>query len=620
MILIPSFSRGLVTNIEGVARPWETAQYVRDCRSDELGWLIPRRGQTRISEETGFTDVFVHKGVLLVVVNGYLRWARLGEIGEQIEFNDFVEGGYLIKDGDERVVFQTRDDLVFIGTGRDSYVVDVSGGTPIVDGFYGQVGGIKLSSYRPTRTENKYVTAPLNAEQSYDNLEDRVKDSIHIEVIDVFAQPVLEIGGERVLLNPTNAHRAEVNSWDGNQDQATFGNEGKWRAELTIVMESVAPEFMVSQNVIIELYATRRVDQGDTPGRDFYRLPTTIPYQPGTTRGFRFLNDDSSLGEKSVFLPGKIIDRPNFSYMAVNEFRSYVAEEDSDRIWHSYYNAERNERYFQNFTDFIKLQLQGGSITGLKFIRDNLLVVYATNQIQLIATDPLAELHRVVDFISPQDDVGNPIGCIAPDAIVDMGGTHWFLAANQYVYAFNGRSARTMSDLVRVMFQFVYEKDFYISIPSMLEENATDEPNTTLLYQPQYRRWWQDSFGVHSITKGYPERLFVVIEGKLYELYKGATDDGTPVRRVWRNNPFASRVQTRYESVHVYPQAAADIDIKAITELETFETQINVSDPADIFSCRAGCNLRGRLLNLEIATQSTAVIDRITINEKLRNQ
>ena len=731
MILIPSFSRGFVTNIEGVARPWETAQYVRDCRSNELGWLVPRRGRVRISDLSGFSEIFGHKTVLLAVIDGILKWARIQSTTTQLTFDDFVDGGYRVKDGTERVVFRRRDDFVYISTGKASFLVEVPDlpGVPTVKSFYVPAAtSYAIEREVPENTDgyekvqvviqSVYITEdqpPLpkfqGAGYSTPTLADRtavgaISESIEILVrtnetrqdgfdaivrnviatpnpfadattisFDVVAQTPLKISLQRIF-PAVDTVRTLHNSLDGGDDELAVGShsiawDGNNDDGNEVSVGTFRVRFQTENNTFIGTYISKVADgqgQAQTAATggdrtvflfrkggvhdeeianyyDFYatRRDGTSGYYwiarvsnvAGQELIYRFNYQDTTPNMRLV----EAGDTVHFQHITTNDFRTYAAKADDDRVYLSYYDAGRNIRLHQNFVDSIKLDLQGGTITGLHFIRNNLLIVYATNQIQIIRTDPLVELHSVIDFISPQDDNGNSIGCIAPDAIVDMGGTHWFLAANQYVYEFNSRSARTMSDLVRVMFQtmarpvdqngqpqlskavaFAYEKDFYISIPSMLEENATDEPNTTLLYQPQYSRWWQDSFGVQSISKGYPERLYAIIRGELYELYEGTTDDGTAVRRVWRNNPFASGVQTRYESVHVYPQSAAQIDIKAITELETFETEIHVMDPKDIFSCRAGCNLRGRLLSLEIATESDAVIDRITLNENLRNQ
>ena len=635
---ITTFAGGLVTNVaEHAPRGREAyAAYCRDCRSDKQGWLVRRKGMTRISDEQ-IAHVFTHKSILLAVIGDTLKWARVGSIGSSVVFNDFDTSVPVT--ASDRVLFRATDDLIFVADQTRQYaVVDVSGASPIAENFYGAIGDISLTSYRPTRTDNKFKLDIQTAEQVYDALEDRVKDSIRIEVIDVFAQPVMRIGGQRVLLNPTRALRAEVNSWDGTHDQASFGNEGRMRAEITISMANVASDFLVSRNIIVELYATRRVADGQTPGTDFFRLPTTITYQPNTTATFRLLNNDDSLGDAATLRPGTSTERLDFKYMALNEFRAYVAEENSSRIWLSNYDAEKNETNFQNFTDNIELQLQGGTITGLQFIRDNLLVVYATNQIQMIATDPLAELHQVIDTVGPRDDVGNLIGCIAPDSIVDMGGEHFFLGSNRYVYRFNSRNAYTISDPVQAIFDavalpitdsgepevskavaFAYQKDYYISIPSSLEESVGSLPNTTLMFDTQYRRWWQDKYAVRSISKGYSERLYTVIDGRLFELFLGETDDGTRIRRIWRSNPSLRRTHDKFRSVHVYAMAAAVIEVLAKTEQAEERGTLTIENTSDVYSQRLGVNLRGRNFIVEIATESDAPIDRIMVNEMFRS-
>lgn len=634
---VTTFAGGLVTNpAEHAPREREKyAAFCRNCRSDPQGWLIQRAGMTQLSEEP-LSHIFAHQSLLFAVSNAQLKWARPTRNEQTIVFQEF-DTPVPITDT-ERVLFRSTGNLVFVADQKQQYVVDVSGAMPTVEDFYGNIGDIHLTAYRPTRTENKFATEILDAEAVYDALQDRVKNSIKIQVIDVFAQPVLEIAGERVLLKPTNALRAEVNSWDGTPDQAGTGNEGRMRAEITITLNPVTPEFRVSRNVIVELYATRRVDEGETPKKEFFRLPTTITYQPGTTQTFRLLNDDSTLGDTAPLQPGTATERLNFTSMALNEYRAYAAEEKSNTVWFSKYDPEKNQTYFQNFTNSIQLQLQGGTITGLQFIRDTLLVIYATNQIQLMATDPLFELHNVIDTVGPRDDVGNLIGCIAPDSIVDMGGEHLFLASNRYVYRFNSRTAYTISDPVQEIFNtlelptthtgepkllrataFAYKKDYFISIPSKDEENRGEYPNTTLLYDTAYSRWWQDSYAVRDASKAYPERLYTVIDGKLYELFAGNTDNGTKIRRVWRSNPAIRRTHDKIHSVHVYAIGKAIIEVIATTEQAEERGTLIIDETSDVYSQRLGMNIRGRTLTVEIATESETPIDRIVVNQALRS-
>lgn len=644
MLQITSFHRGLVTNVENVIRPWETACKVRDCRSNEFGWLIPRPGRTLISDDP-VSEVFVHKSILLAISEGRLKWARIGAIGSRIDLQDFsprpvtiirLQGGHLR--------FIARDDDVYILTGGPPYVVNIpNAGNPTVALFFlsqppvptisvEQAGAGDADNFSEQdimlRLQYVYLSEsqePLEAHQGSASSEQR-KSDVYEALADrseasKAGDPIWVRDVATVFGDVTDA----LDSLDENRRRTA-------RTTINITLAETPPA-----GAYVDVY--RGLRNNDLEGFAEEGWYWTARFPAGERRlQYTFALNDSGVNT----YPGLINptdDNPNLQYIATNEFRNYAAGHKSKRVWLSYYDPAKHESLYRTFPDFIDLDLGEGYITGLKFIRDNLLIVYATNQIQIINTDPLEELHSVIDFISPQDDVGNPIGCIAPQSIVDMGGVHWFLAANQYVYAFNSRNARTMSDLVRVMFQtiarpiddngqpelskavgFAYEKDYYISVSSMLEEDATDENNTTLLYQPQYSRWWQDSFGIKSITKGAPERLFAVIEGELFELYTGTMDKDAAVRRVWRNNYFETRAHERYESVHVYCQEAARVDIKAITEFDEYETYIEVENPEHWHDMRAGCDLRGRLHSVEISTESPAIIDRITTNEILENR
>lgn len=319
-------------------------------------------------------------------------------------------------------------------------------------------------------------------------------------------------------------------------------------------------------------------------------------------------------------------EAPEWTYIAANEFRAYVAERNSNRVYLSYFNPGTGEQLYPNFTDFIDLDLQDGHITGLHFLRDTHLIVYASNQIQILSTDPLPELHRVIDFITPRDDKGQFIGCVSPNSIVDMGGAHYFLATDKRVYRFDGANLREMSDKVHGVFSrlvelssavgFSHDRHYLLSV--RLDADSTD-PDTTLVYDLIHNVWWQDDFGVTDAQKDREGNVYGVVDGLWFQLYTGETDDGSPIRRIWRSHPYYGRVQARWESIHVYPQAPAVIDVAAYTEQHRAEGVLNVTHVEDPFSQRMGCNLYGRTLTIEIQTESTAAIDRVAANERVRN-
>ena len=318
-------------------------------------------------------------------------------------------------------------------------------------------------------------------------------------------------------------------------------------------------------------------------------------------------------------------ETPNWTYIAVDEHRAYVAETGSDRVYLSHFNPGTGERLYRNFTDFIDLDLNGGEITGLMFLRDTHLVVYASNQLQVIATDPLPEFIRVIDFIKPRDDKGEFIGCISPESIVDMGGVHYFLATDRRVYRYDGAMLREMSDkihglLTQIQFRanavgFSHDRHYLLSV-SLDNDEVVD---TTLVYDLEHNVWWADDFGVTGVVKDREGNVYGSVDGQTCQLYTDATDNGQPIRRVWRSHPGYAAVQARWESVHVYPQAPAAIDVRVWTELGRAEGHLDIVNIADPFSQRMGCNLRGRTFTIEIETESPAAIDRIVTNEPIRN-
>jgi len=557
---------------------------------------------------------------------------------------DFAEGGYLIKEGDERVVFQALDNLVFIGTNKGSFVVEVPDppNVPKVSAFYlpkpDEPRIVSISTltelpnddfgFQSIRLRLQYVK--LTGDQ--DDLEDHQGAYPGQRKADVF-----ELLTEKVVVSePSESIRIDNIVTDISSEGNAINDLEPDVAEQVRTTVDIELTSNLPEGVYVDVYrALRNQDISDESGEYWYWM-ARFPVEDTRLRYTFELTDYNVKSYPELIHVGS--GQPNFLYADTNEFRLYAASERSNRVWLSYYDAATAEKLFQNFTDFIDLDLGEGFITGLRFIRDNLLVVYATNQIQLISTDPLAELHQVVDFIAPQDDRGVRIGCIAPESVVDMGGEHFFLASNRYVYRFNSRTARTISDPVQAIFDaivlpvtnmgepeisrvvaFTYEKDYFISIPSSLEESVSGYPNTTLMYDTEYRRWWQDRYAVRSISKGYPERLFTVIDGRLFLLFVGDTDDGAGIRRTWRSNPELRRTHDKFRSVHVYAMGPAVIDVIAKTEQGEESGQSGVEQTSDVWSQRLGVNLRGRNFTVEIATESDAPIDRIMTNELFRS-
>ncbi len=376
----------------------------------------------------------------------------------------------------------------------------------------------------------------------------------------------------------------------------------------------------------IDVYATRRDDVAG------YYYIARMPNEAGGAFVYDFPLQEGTLTDE-LLEAGEI---PNFQYMAIDDFRCYAAERESNRLYFSYYDPENHERLFQNFTDFDNLELGGGWMTGLHFLNDTHLIVYSSNQVHRYAVDPDIELIGAYDFITPGSDRGKSIGCVAPESIVNMGSYHYFLATNAYVCILDERGLRPISAPVHGIFQtvrrpvgidgelrlttavgFAHGEAYYLSIPRPTPANLPAYVQThTLMFDTVTETWWQDTFGVVAVSKTDYNRVFAVVEGRLVGLYEGTLDVETPIRRVYKNNPYFRASHSHWQSVHVYALGAAEIDITCTTEQGETSGELSIPDAGDWWSQRLGVNLRGRFYQAEIATMSPVPIDRITINER----
>lgn len=642
---ITDFSGGLLTNAAYHAGRNKSAQYVRENRVDEQGWLIPRKGYIRISGEQNIVEIFVHKTILLAIVNGYLKWSRLQDDNEQLIFNDFVQGGYLIKSGSERVVFHKVDDNVYIGTGKASFVVNVLDvpNVPTVEGFY------------LPQPEFEYIyvgTQPGSPNSRFWVKAQFIRtDGTVADVNDLDPTDDIRIAEANVVSAPSEARYVDAD------DAGT-------RTVIQMRVEGAAAGLVD----YVDFFRTERGAEEESEYYWFFRVPyrpadqvnpllvsehsfvynTTIP-RVSVNWSIPF-DDDSptnTLGPATVIDPPLLnrdelvkvnADQPNFQHITSSEFRTYAADPDSNRVWISYYDPAKNLSLKQNFTDFIPLDLGGAQITGLHFLRDTFLYVYTTNQIQVISTDPIAELHRVVDFIKPRDEKGEVIGCAAPDSIVNILGRHYFFATNQRVYRFDGQRLYDVSDRVHGEFQkvvtntedgeiqlqpiigYATDEDYFLSVPMSIPDVDVEYPNMQMVYDTSHGVWWQDSYGVRSASKSAYKKTYGVVDGELCLLHFGDTDAGVTIRRKWRGHPFLTTTQKAWESVHVHPLIPCQVDVIAHTEQDEKQGSLDIQNIAVFDQKRMGCNLRGLTQTVEIQTDSLATIHRISINEKVRNR
>ena len=667
-----NFAGGLVTNeVYNPRSRGVSGQYVRNCRVNNHGWLVPRKGRVPAEPPSVFSYVEEYRGSPLAKIDpGTVRYAEAGSataiafapvkmVFQAVKLDTSqIEQAFPTRQGDTGEPPPILAPRTVIGETSDPIDVETIRVVNAEDAFgeYEVDPANRANTYRARVHTLKVIH--LDAEKIAVRF--RIVGDINLKVVIVDAgakQPVRHLrdttyldGGESdrepdqtaIGDGYTGPRRKEV-LWDGKNDFGESVSPGTYAvafeeavpirgqsasgAELPVseyeYRHSWLPfdiEWETLEVTVGSVSEATHVDMflsADTASTDYFwiaRAPIneTVHYQ--------FPVPDVNTESPLTF------ETPDWAYIAVDEFRAYVAEANADRVYLSHFNPGTSERLYRNFTDFIDLDLNGGVITGLQFLRDTHLVVYASNQLQVLATDPLPALMRVIDFIKPRDDKGEFIGCVSPNSIVDMGGAHYFIATDKRIYRFDGSNLREMSEKIHGILSgimeisdavgFSYDRHYLLSIKQLVEGRVED---TTLVYDQIHGVWWQDDFGVSDAMKDRQGNVYGVIDGLWFQLYTGETDNGTPIRRVWRSHPHYAPVQARWESVHVYPQAPAAIAVRAWTELSRTEGQLDITNIANPFSQRMGCNLRGRTLTVEIETESTAAIDRITVNERVRN-
>ncbi|MCY3739900.1 MAG: hypothetical protein OXH00_02650 [Candidatus Poribacteria bacterium] len=663
-----NFAGGLVTNeVYNPRSRGVSGQYVRNCRVNGNGWLIPRKGRVRAEAPDVFSYENEYGGSPLAkIAPGSVRYSESGAadvpafspvnmVFQAVKVDTSqIEQAFPTQQGDTGEPPPQLSPKTVIGEKSDPITVE-----PIrVVRAEDQFGEYEVD---PANRENTYRARVHDLKIIHINDEQiairfRIIGDINLKV------GIVDYGSKQVVRHVRDTTYLDGGSQDEEPDQ-TGDNTGPRRKQVIWDGKNDFGEFVAPGAYSVafeEAVPQRRLDaDGDYLPVESYEyrrsfLPFDITWEvleiavgnvPDATHVDIFLTEDT-VSERYFWVARLPVDStvhyhfpvldvntegpltfetPDWEYIAANEYRAYVAELESNRVYLSHFNPGTGERLYQNFTNFIDLDLQDGHITGLHFLRDTHLIVYASNQIQILATDPIAELHSVIDFITPRDDKGQYIGCISPESIVDMGGVHYFLATDKRIYRYDGSNLREMSDKVHGVLSrllhlenavgFSHDQHYLLSV----QLDSDNDPDTTLVYDLIHGVWWQDDFGVSDAMKDRQGNAYGVIDGQTFQLYTGDTDDGEPIRRVWRSHPYYGRIQQKWESVHVSPQAPAVIDVEVFTEFNRAEGSLDIESLANPWTHRMGCNLRGRTLTIEIQTESTAAIDRIAVNERVRN-
>lgn len=615
--MITNFSGGMVTNFGDHAPryPHLTAERLFDCRADDRGWLVHRKGRTKLADENDVTAVFVHKGFIFIVVNHEtLKWANtetlnfqtLGSVTVQAFIRGHINFTPIEIEGDEFIVIG--------GLSPEPKIIDLSRNTPTLANLhlpaFGENTGIQLIV-----EQGEDVRATI--------LRLRQGDSVGI-----YMQAVtLNTNGNRIAVGPLSASLV-LEAKDPDDPTQTINALKVWDPETTttqlaMTITSIENTLIANGVTHLQFFSTKIGEPDNTS--ELFSLGEPIAYAVGNTN--RFIYNTRFLSRTSDYI--EVGEKPNIQYLAVDNFRSYAAEPDGKKLYFSYYDAETHERLYHNFTDFDNIELQGGEITGVHFLNETRLIIFATNQIQMYSVDPDPQFIQVFEINSPGTDKGKTIGCAAPQSIVNMGNNFIFLATNNYLYSLDERGLVPINDPIYALFQtirqrrnsrgklllnhavaFAHGENYVISVPI-----ADDEPTRTIEYDTISKSWWQDKLGIYAISKDESDRLYGVVDGQLHAIYEGNDDNGENIVKNWKGNPYFTRSHDYWDSVHVYAQGPAVIDVIATTEQDKVEQTIESHNAGDWWGQKLGLGLRGRIYQVEITTSSDAPIDRITINE-----
>ena len=633
---ITNFAHGLVANAAYSRFADVAARRLRNVRADGDGELVSRKGIQRITREaTPITHIFINDNVLLIVQGGELKWARppdSDDVGFGITSFTPSRGVLQLGEGAEhRIGFQPipegTSEAIAVSPGI--LVSKDTDGNPIAKSFYIQ------KAEKP------------NISWAQESRADRRGDiGIRIQAVQLNGGLTTAVGEPSDVFIVSNVTTHLDNEVDIDDLTAT---------DITITLRDLIVPGFERDIDAFDIYRSRRDETGAT--KPYYFVDRIHFNDRATPYTVTIPVTDGSI-EEGDELP-EHGERISIDIMESDSYRLYAAESGSSRLHMTYFDGISTRH--RNFVDHIDLDLGGGEITALKFIRDNVLVVYSSHRIVLLLTDPLAELHRVSSVLATATEKDSAIGCIAPHTIVDIRGWHYFLATDKRVYRFGGRTPTWVSHKIQPVLEglafppegylsnvvsWAHEGSYFMSYPTSLAETQAytlwrghrllwrgqplkfgdpvftdiEHHDHVLVYDVERDRWWEDDLGgVQSVVKGARERVYGVIGGQIYALYEGDDDNGTPIRWFWESNRIRLPNPTFIHNVQVNSQSAV-LDVRVRMEEGEQWRHLDITDGYKYFEQRAGVNLRGRTLEIRVQGASPATIDRISFNERLRRR
>ena len=370
----------------------------------------------------------------------------------------------------------------------------------------------------------------------------------------------------------------------------------------------------------IDVFQTESTAQ--TSDATYYFLGR-IPYATGTHR-LSTTSDTDLETERTLVEP---LAEPAWQLSARSNERLYLNSGNDNKIWMTYW--ESGEQYFRTVRDSIPVNTGGFPITGLKTFQQNMLAVYTENRIFLLSVDPIAEQHRILEVITTKDDKDAPIGCIAPESLVDVNGYHYFLSSNRQVYRFGGQRVTWVSDTINPTLAkmprtpskkavgFARGLIYCLAYPSTPESTEND---AILCYDTPRKFWWKDDLNISVFSRGQAGAEYALIDRFPAFLNVGTLDNGEPIQWFWRGNKVLLPLNTLIHSLFIggLPEDigtdAIELSVKLKTE-EGEQTQTMLIESAvNFWEQIVGFNLRGRSVQVELSGVGRMKIDRLEFN------
>ena len=145
--------------------------------------------------------------------------------------------------------------------------------------------------------------------------------------------------------------------------------------------------------------------------------------------------------------------------------------------------------------------------------------------------------------------------------------------------------------------------------------------NRTLIYDIDRNRWWQDSFGVLSVTRAGDTHFGVVpyyVDGetkfRLCTLYAGPEDFDGDIHWRWESNEIRLPKETLIHSAFVGVKGDAHLDLSVTMEQGTEQQSIYCNDAFDFHAQEVGFWLNGRTVQVSLSSSDRAKVDRIELN------